>query len=257
MGNTEMDDFSLAGRKALVTGGARGIGAGVSEILLRYGASVAVCDRDDEAWNGEEALSRGLSLHPNCRFYPCDISNPNEVEKLGHWCETELGGVDILVNCAGVDDEVPFHAMDVDRFDRIINVNLRGTFLVTQAIYKSMMRSGSGRIINIASQLAYKGSEKKAHYCASKAGVVGFTRALALEAAPHGITVNAVAPGPVETRMLNGLSEEWRAKKLDSLPIGHFGRVEDICATVLLLASNQGAFYVGQTLSPNGGDVFL
>ncbi|TKR53597.1 SDR family oxidoreductase [Allopusillimonas ginsengisoli] len=252
-----MTDFSVKGRKALVTGGARGIGAAVSEILLRYGASVIVCDQNEAAWGSEDAVSRGLTKHPECLYFPCDISDAGAVGKLGQWCESELGGVDILVNCAGVDDEVDFHAMGVDRFDKIINVNLRGTFLVTQAVYQGMMRNGSGRIINIASQLAYKGSEKKVHYCASKAGVIGFTRALALEAAPHGINVNAVAPGPVETRMLSGLSDEWRAKKLHSLPIGHFGRVEDICATILLLASDQGAFYVGQTLSPNGGDVFL
>jgi 3-oxoacyl-[acyl-carrier protein] reductase len=114
-----------------------------------------------------------------------------------------------------------------------------------------------GRVINVASQLAYKGAPGLAHYCAAKAGIVGFTRALSYEGAPHNVMVNAIAPGPVETDLLMGLSDAWRAMKQAQLPVGRFGRVEEIAPTALLLASDAGAFYSGQTLSPNGGDVML
>ena len=139
----------------------------------------------------------------------------------------------------------------------MIGVHLRGTFLVTQQFFAGMIERRWGRVINIASQLAYKGAPGLAHYCAAKAGIVGFTRALAYEGAPHGVLVNAIAPGPVETAILNGLSDEWRAMKLAQLPTGRFGTVDEIAPTALLLASEAGSYYCGQTLSPNGGDVML
>lgn len=134
---------------------------------------------------------------------------------------------------------------------------MRGTYLVAHAFYASMRERGWGRILNIASQLAYKGGIGLTHYCASKAGVVGFTRALALEGAPHGVLVNAIAPGPVDTDLLRNHSEGWLADKQASLPLRRFGEVAEIAPTALLLASEAGAFYVGQTLSPDGGDVLL
>ena len=129
--------------------------------------------------------------------------------------------------------------------------------LVTHAFFGKMIERSYGRVINFASQLAYKGAPGLAHYCAAKAGIVGFTRALSYEGAPHGVMVNSIAPGPVETELLRGLSEEWRAMKKAQLPIGRFGTVDEIAPTVLMLASEAGAFYVGQTLSPNGGDVMV
>ena len=162
-----------------------------------------------------------------------------------------------MVNCAGIGGDKPFAEISIGDWDRMLNVHLRGTFLVTRAFFPEMVERRWGRIINVASQLAYKGAPGLVHYCAAKAGVVGFTRALSYEGAPHNVMVNAIAPGPVETDLLMGLSDEWRAMKQAQLPVGRFGRVEEIAPTALLLASEAGAFYSGQTLSPNGGDVML
>ena len=171
--------------------------------------------------------------------------------------ESGLGPVDILVNCAGIVDEAPFEAMTLERWDRMVAVHLRGTFLMAHAVWPGMRERGFGRIINLASQVAYKGMKGLTHYCAAKAGIIGLTRALALEGAPHGVTVNAIAPGPTDTDILLGMSPEWRERKMAELPIGRFARPEEIAPTALLLASDDGAFYIGQTLSPNGGDVML
>ena len=129
--------------------------------------------------------------------------------------------------------------------------------LVTRSFFAAMLERQYGRIINVASQLAYKGAPGLAHYCAAKAGVVGFTRALAYEGASHNVMVNAIAPGPVDTELLRNHSAEWLEAKKAQLPVGRFGQVGEIAPTALLLASGAGAFYAGQTLSPNGGDVML
>lgn len=120
-----------------------------------------------------------------------------------------------------------------------------------------MLARGYGRVINCASPLAYRGAPALAHCCVAKVGIVGFTRALAYEGAPHGVTVNAIAPGATETVLPGGLTDEWRARKLTEIPLGHCGQVSEIAPTILMLASQAGAFYVGQTLSPNGGDIML
>ena len=137
----------------------------------------------------------------------------------------------------------------------MLNVHLKATFLLSQLAYVGMKARGFGRIINISSNLAYKGAPGLAHYSAAKAGVVGFTRAFAQEAAPHGVNVNSIAPGPVDTRINDTLSAEWKAWKVGSLPLRRFGRPEEIAPSAVLLASADGDFYVGQTLHPNGGDV--
>jgi 3-oxoacyl-[acyl-carrier protein] reductase len=166
--------------------------------------------------------------------------------------------VDILVNCAGVAaGTVPFADLTIETWERIMGVHLRGTFLMTHHVFANMAARKWGRIINFSSQLAYKGSGGKAHYCAAKAEIVGFTRALSYEGAPHNVLVNAIAPGPVDTDMLKQNSEDWRARKKGELPINRFGEVGEIAPPALLLASDAGSFYVGQTLSPNGGDVML
>ncbi|RUZ74047.1 3-oxoacyl-ACP reductase FabG [Mesorhizobium sp. M7A.F.Ca.US.006.01.1.1] len=252
-----MDEiFSVRGRRALVTGGSRGIGAAICELFARHGARLAVFHFNDDANAAklEKKMSvAGYKLHS----FNCDVADESAVSTAVAEVRSLLGGMDIVVNCAGIGGDKPFSEISVSDWDRMLNVHLRGTFLVTHAFFSDMVDQRWGRVINIASQLAYKGAPGLAHYCAAKAGIVGFTRALSYEGAPHNVMVNAIAPGPVETDLLMGLSDDWRAMKQAQLPIGRFGRVEEIAPTALLLASEAGAFYCGQTLSPNGGDVML
>jgi 3-oxoacyl-[acyl-carrier protein] reductase len=251
------DPFDLTGRTALITGGSRGIGAAVVEIFCEHGASVVFCHlNDDEA---AKALAARLSTQGYAVDQrECDIANEEQVAAFFSWAEAKLGSIDILVNCAGVGGgNVPFESMTVADWDRMLAINLRGAFLMTHLAYAKMAARGWGRIINISSQLAYKGSPEKAHYCAAKAGLIGFTRALSYEGAPHNVLINAIAPGPVDTDMLKRNSEAWRDRKKSELPINRFGRATEIAPTALLLASDAGSFYVGQTLSPNGGDIMF
>lgn len=250
------DIFSLAGRKAFITGGSRGIGAEIATLFSKAGAEVAICHYRDEA-NADELArafeARGSKIHG----YDCDVSDEEAVRTTALAVVDAIGPVDIVVNSAGIGGDRAFSDLTVGEWDRMIAVHLRGTFLVTHAFFDGMVERGWGRVINVASQLAYKGAPGLAHYAAAKAGIVGFTRALSYEGAPKGVMVNAIAPGPVETDLLMGLSEEWRTMKKAQLPIGRFGLVHEIAPTALLLASDAGAFYSGQTLSPNGGDVML
>lgn len=251
-----MQQFDLTGRTALVTGGSRGIGGAIVELFAAHGAKVGYCQYGDDA-NAQALAARLAEKGTSAAHTVCDVSNPSDVDSLANWSRDALGAVDILVNCAGVGGDLPFEAISLEDFDRVMGVNLRGTFMVTQKFYPGMAERGWGRIINFASQLAYKGAPGLTHYCAAKAGIVGLTRSLAYEAAPKGVTVNAIAPGPVETEILMGLSDEWRAMKKAQLPIGRFGQVNEIAPTALLLASEAASFYIGQSLSPNGGDVLL
>lgn len=249
--------FSLHGRRALVTGGSRGIGAAIARLFSEAGAKVAICHLNDEA-NASSLQNELRSLGKDLYAKSCDVSSADAVTDLFSQLRSEFGTIDILVNCAGIGGDLEFSDMDISVWDRMISVNLRSVFLVSKQVFPRMVEQKYGRIINVSSQLAYKGAPGLAHYCAAKAGVVGFTRALAYEGAPHNVLVNAIAPGPVSTPLLAGLSDEWRAMKKAQLPLGRFGSVKEIAPTALLLASEDaGSFYCGQTLSPNGGDVML
>jgi 3-oxoacyl-[acyl-carrier protein] reductase len=252
---TNTDTFDLSGRTALVTGGSSGIGGAIVALFAAHGAKVGFCHVDEAAAQVSVAELQRQGLDAVHKY--CDVSDPDAVEALGAWADETLGTVDILVNGAGIGGDILFGEMQLDQFDRMISVHLRGTFMVTKRFYAPMVARGWGRIINISSQLAYKGAPGQTHYCAAKAGIVGMTRALAYEAASHGVTVNSIAPGPVDTALLMSMSDEWRAMKQAQLPIGRFGQVHEIAPTALLLASEAGSFYIGQSLSPNGGDILL
>jgi 3-oxoacyl-[acyl-carrier protein] reductase len=252
-----MESFSLKGRTAFVTGGNSGIGRAIVRLFAAQGASIGISHIGDAA--GAQALADELGANgTHVATTECDVTDAAAVARLGAWAREKLGAVDILVNAAGISGETSFVDLSIDEWDRMMAVNLRGTFLVTKQFFAAMIARKYGRVINIASQLAYKGTHDMAHYCASKAGVVGFTRALSYEGAPHGVTVNAIAPGPVETAMLASFTDAWRAMKFAQLPAGRFGESDEIAPTALLLASETGgAYFIGQTLSPNGGDVML
>jgi 3-oxoacyl-[acyl-carrier protein] reductase len=246
----------VGGRIAVITGGASGIGAGIAGAFAREGADIVVADRTSEqqarpvieaiGGHGREAL-----------FVRTDVSDEASVRAMADAALARFGRVDILVNNAGIFTESLLEDMPVADWDKVVATNLRGPFLCSRALIGQMLERGDGRIINIASQLGQIGALSAAHYCASKAGVIGLTKALAREVATRGVLVNAIAPGPIETPMLASETEQWRSAKLAELPIGRFGTVDEVTPTAVLLASSDGSYYVGQTLGPNGGDVML
>ncbi len=246
----------LAGRTAIVTGAVRGIGRGIAEAFAREGADVAIADisLDDEAAPVLEAIRQagGKAL-----FVHTDVSSEQHVRTMVETVHSTLGHIDILVNNAGIFTQAMVENLSVEDWDRVLGVNLRGTFLCTRFVLPYMLNQGWGRIINIASQLGYIGGTEVAHYSASKGGVIAFTKALAREVATRNILVNAIAPGPILTDLLASETEEWKAAKLAELPIGRFGEVREVAPTAVFLASDDATYYVGQTLGPNGGDVML
>ncbi|GAA1191041.1 SDR family NAD(P)-dependent oxidoreductase [Streptomyces hebeiensis] len=242
-------------RTVVITGAASGIGAAIAEAFAAEGDRLALLDRDAR---GIAALAARLADAAAVTSHTVDITDADQVRAAIEDVVREHGGLDVLVNSAGILTEVPLAEMDPATWDETIAVDLRGVFLSCRHALPHMVAGGGGRIINIASQLGQKGGEGLTHYSAAKAGVIGFTKALAREAAPRGVLVNAVAPGPVETPLVDGLSPDWKRAKQAELPLGRFGRPEEIAPTVLLLASDPGGnLYVGQTLGPNSGDVML
>jgi NAD(P)-dependent dehydrogenase (short-subunit alcohol dehydrogenase family) len=246
----------LEGRVAVVTGAASGIGKGIAIAFAREGARIVVADRSGET-EAAAVLAAIAELGGEAIFVPTDVSDETSVNEMAGKAIERFGRVDILVNNAGIFSESLLENMPVAEWDRVVGINLRGTFLCSRALVGQMLDRGDGRIINIASQLGQIGGVSAAHYVASKAGVIGLTKALAREVSHRGVLVNAIAPGPIETPLLDGETEEWRSAKLAELPIRRFGTVDEVTPTAVLLASSDGSYYVGQTLGPNGGDVML
>ena len=245
----------LKGKKCVVTGGARGIGRAIVLAFAREGADVIILDRNSElaAETAQEAARTGTSVSA----ITADVSDEKSATFALQEAEHTLGAVDVLVNNAGISDSALLVDLTVEAWDRMIAVNLRSVFLCSRVVLPGMINRRWGRIISTSSQLAHKGGVELVHYCAAKAGILGFTRSLAYEVAEYGITVNAICPGPIETDMSTTLSEAWRARKRAELPLGRFGTVEEIAPTAVLLASDEGSYYTGASLNPNGGDVMI
>ncbi len=243
----------LEGRVAAVTGAASGIGRGIALRFAKAGARVAILDRDHDA--ALAVAAELASMGHEADAARCDVSDEAEVAEAFAKAAARLGPVDILVNNAGVLKDVPIAEMSIGEWDRVMGVNLRGAFLAVQQVLPGMRARGHGRIINIASQLALKGAPALTHYVAAKAGLIGFTKALAHEVARDGVTVNAIAPGIIETPMSAGVPADIRARISKALPIGRFGRIDELTGAALLLASDEGSYFVGATLNVNGGDV--
>ena len=223
----------------MVTGGASGIGKAIAEAFTANGDRVAVLDRSGAA--GTIAV---------------DVSDEASVKAAFAAARAQLGSIDILVNSAGLLTESPLEDMTLAMWNETIAVDLTGVFLCCREVVGEMRQQKWGRIINIASQLAIKGGTGLSHYSAAKAGVVGLTKALALETAGDNVLVNSIAPGPIETPLVEGISEDWKTAKRAGLPLLRFGLPAEVAPTALLLASDPGGnLYVGQTLGPNSGDV--
>jgi len=238
-----------------VTGAGSGIGRAIAGKLAKNGEDVVVNDLDSTA--AEETVAGIEDAGGRAFAAPGDVSDPESVERMLTAAREAYGHPEILVNNAGFLQQKRFVDLTVEDFDRMIAVHLRGTFLCIRATLPEMLSRGSGVIVNIASQLGQIGGIELCHYSAAKAGIIGLTESLAREVSAQGVRVNAVAPGPINTDLVLGLSEEWRSNKAAELPLGRFGEPWEVAETVAFLASEGAALYVGQTLGPNSGDVML
>ena len=243
----------LNGKTALVTGATQGIGAAVATALAEAGASVVLAD----CRTLEETENTIRAKGGNARAATCDVADLHSVETLFASLKEREGRLDFTVNAAGILSEGKITEMPVEEFDRIISVNLRGSFLISRGSAQLMKPARTGRIILVSSELASLGRSDFSAYCASKAGVVGLTRSLARELAPD-IVVNSIAPGPIDTPMLalENMSQEWIDKELD-IPLDRVGQPGEIGALARFLCGPQAGFFTGQTLSPNGGAVMI
>lgn len=246
----------LEGKKAIVTGGSRGIGRGIALLFAENGADVAICHYRDED-RAKETVAEIEAMGRRAFAQECDVSSPAGVSAFHDAAVGAIGDIDILVNNAGHNITEAFEDISEESFDRMLSVHVKGTFFMTQAVYRAMLKRGSGRIINVTSQLAYKGAPTLTHYCAAKGANMTFTRALALECAGSGILVNAVAPGVTNTDLLTPLAKELLDGLKAAIPLGRFGDVGEIAPAALLLASPEGSFFHGTCISPNGGEVML
>lgn len=240
--------FDLTGRKALVTGASGGIGGAIARSLHAQGADVALSGTRREAL---EALA--AELGDRAHVVQADLSSAASVEALIPAAEAALGGLDILVNNAGVTRDNLFMRMKDDEWDSVIAVNLTASFRLMRAVTKGMMRRRYGRIINIGSVVGTTGNAGQGNYAASKAGLIGMTKALAAEVASRNITVNCVAPGFITSPMTDGLTDKQRDAVLNNVPSGRLGEGADVAAAVVYLASTEAAYVTGQTLHVNGG----
>lgn len=240
--------FSLDGRTALVTGASGGIGAEIAKTLAAQGAKVALSGTRIEAL---EAVAKEIGGSP--AILPCNLADPEATAALAGRAEEALGGLDILVSNAGLTRDGLLMRMKDEDWATVLEVNLGAYFRLTRAAVRGMMKRRHGRIIGITSIVGVTGNPGQANYAASKAGMIGFTKALAAEVASRNITANCVAPGFISTAMTDGLKDEQKDALIKNIPSGRLGSTADIAAAVAYLASDESAYITGQTLHVNGG----
>jgi 3-oxoacyl-[acyl-carrier protein] reductase len=245
---------------AIVTGGANGIGRAITKRFITEGAHVAVWDLDTEA---AQALEAELD-HKYYRFQPVDVTNPESVEKAAAECASDWGRIDILINNAGIlhdaqlvkyKDGAMIESMSLKTFDDVIDVNLRGTFLCTRAVVPYMIKHEFGRVINTTSIVGIYGNFGQTNYAASKSGVIGMTRVWSRELGRYKITVNAVAPGFIETEMVRHMPEKILQMMIERTPLKRLGKPDEIANVFLFLASAEASFITGSVVSADGGTV--
>ncbi len=238
-------------RVALVTGGTRGIGAAISRALAAEGYRVAA------NYHGNEEAARRFREETGIPVYRFDVGDFEACREAVARIEAELGPVDILVNNAGITRDVTFHRMTPEQWQAVIRTNLDSLFNVTRQVIEGMRARGWGRIVNISSINGQKGQFGQTNYSAAKAGVLGFTKALALENAAKGITVNAVAPGYIATDMVMAVREDVRQRIVAQIPVGRLGTPEEVARCVVFLVSKEAGFITGATLTVNGGQYMI
>jgi 3-oxoacyl-[acyl-carrier protein] reductase len=240
------------GRVAIVTGGGRGIGRAIAVRLAEEGANLTVSYRsnDDAA---EETAESVREAGAKCELFKGDVSSPADVEALLKRVSDAYGRVDILVNNAGITRDNLMMRMKEDEFDEVLRTNLKGTYLCTRAALRPMVRARWGRILNVSSVVGLVGNAGQANYAASKAGIIGLTKSVAREVAQRGITVNAVAPGYIETELTGSLPEDVKAQIRGQVPMGRFGEAEEVAEIVAFLAGEGAGYVTGQTVAVDGG----
>ena len=242
----------LDGKRALVTGASRGIGRAIALRLAAEGASVAV-NYHSGADEAASVVSEITASGGSAIAFQASVASAEEANRLVDATVEALGGIDILVNNAGITRDNLLMRLSEDDWDAVLDTNLKGAFLCTKAAIRPMLRQRSGRIVNMSSIVAITGNPGQANYTAAKAGLIGFTKTIAREVASRGITVNALAPGFIETQMVEAIPEDLRKQILERIPLGQFGTPDDVARSVVFLASDDGAYITGQVIGIDGG----
>jgi 3-oxoacyl-[acyl-carrier protein] reductase len=245
--------MDLMNKVAIVTGSARGIGREIALKLAEVGANVVVNDIPSAAEALEEVVKEIESLGRQSMAITADVSSPEDVARMVESVVSKLGRVDILVNNAGVTRDGLVMRMSDDDWNTVLNVDLRSAFLCTRAVLRPMLKQRWGRIVSIASIVGIHGNAGQANYAAAKAGVIAFTKSVAKEVASRGITVNAIAPGYIDTKMTQNLDEKQSAELLKRVPMGYAGTPRDVAEAVAFLASEEARYITGQVLGVDGG----
>ncbi|PHU34104.1 3-oxoacyl-[acyl-carrier-protein] reductase [Pseudobutyrivibrio ruminis] len=237
---------------ALITGASRGIGRVIAETMAKAGYDIAICYSGNES-AAQETISLCKKYGVQAIYVKADVSNADDVANMFSEVKSILGPVDVLVNNAGITKDGLLLRMTEEDFEKVIDINLKGAFLCTKAAIKDMLKAKKGSIINITSIVGVTGNAGQANYSASKAGLIGFTKSVAKEYGSKGITVNAVAPGFIQTAMTDSLPEEVKSAYLKQIPLGRFGTPEDVASVVEFLASEKAAYVTGQVIEVTGG----
>ncbi|MGB2304453.1 MAG: 3-oxoacyl-[acyl-carrier-protein] reductase [Candidatus Puniceispirillales bacterium] len=248
--------FDLSGKTALVTGASGGIGSEIAQALALRGANVILTGTRKQVL---EDVANGLTLSADqcAAVIPADLSDPDTAKYLLEQAEDQIGGVDILVNNAGLTRDGLLMRMKDEDWHTVLDINLTSVMRLSRAVLRGMMKARWGRIIQISSIVGYTGNPGQTNYAASKAGMTGFTKSLALEVASRGVTANVVAPGFIQTAMTDALTDEQKAELIKKVPAGAMGQVQDIAAAVVYLASPEAGYVTGATIHVNGGMAML
>lgn len=242
----------LKGRTALVTGASRGIGRSIAVAFAKAGANVAINFRSNKS-EAAETLDQVLRCGVRAGAFHADVADFQSVVAMRDDIHADLGPVDVVVNNAGINRDMTFKRMDLESWEQVIDTNLTGVFNVSRVFLDDLVQSKRGRIVNISSIVGERGNFGQGNYAAAKAGVLGLTKTLAVELARDGVTVNAIAPGFIETDMLGTVPEKVRSRLIEQIPLARFGKPEEVACAAVFLASDCAAYITGETMSINGG----